>query len=261
VPLNTNDEFGIRFPFLTPERSPKELLFVTRFYTGIEPMSKMLLGEPQVDLATAMTEFFSREQYTVQPEVSGLRILECLREDHYDVIVMEIALLTLDGISVVRDYRARGGSIPILLLAGKYSSEELQCGLDAGADAYVVKPFRLHDLAAQLRALLRRPALRSEKMLTSGLVALDTGAGTVTRNDILVHLHPMEFKLLQFFMRHPNQVFSAHALFERVWQKDFELEGDTVRTHIRTLRRKIDSEGCLSVITTVRGLGYKTENH
>jgi DNA-binding response OmpR family regulator len=88
----------------------------------------------------------------------------------------------------------------------------------------------------------------------------DTGAGTVTRNDILVHLHPMEFKLLQFFMRHPNQVFSAHALFERVWQKDFGLEEDTVRTHIRTLRRKIDSAGCQSVITTVRGLGYKTEN-
>jgi DNA-binding response OmpR family regulator len=93
------------------------------------------------------------------------------------------------------------------------------------------------------------------------MVAMDTGAGTVTKDDILVHLHPMEFKLLQFLMGHPNQVFSAHALFERVWQKDFGSMEDTVRTHVRTLRQKIDSDGFASVITTVRGLGYKTENH
>ena len=94
----------------------------------------------------------------------------------------------------------------------------------------------------------------------SGLIAMDTGAGTVTRKDTLIHLHPMEFKLLQFLLRHPNQVFSAHALFERVWQKDFGLMEDTVRTHVRTLRQKIDLEGSLSIITTVRGLGYKTED-
>lgn len=223
-------------------------------------MSRMLLGETQEDLATAMQEFFLLNQYTVQLERSGLQILECLRHTPYDVIVLEIALPGLDGINIVRSYRASGGSTPILLLSGNHSSGELQAGLDAGADTYLVKPFHLRDLSAQLRALLRRPTLRSERVLTSGLVAMDTGAGTVTRNDILVHLHPMEFKLLQFLLRHPNQVFSAHALFERVWQKDFGLMEDTVRTHVRTLRQKIDSQGCTSVITTVRGLGYKTEN-
>jgi len=94
--------------------------------------------------------------------------------------------------------------------------------------------------------------------MTGGL-AMDTGAGTVTVDDILVHLHPMEFKLLQFLLRHPNQVFNAQAILERVWQKDDSQLDDTVRTHVRTLRHKIDSPGFPSLITTVRGLGYKTE--
>ena len=222
-------------------------------------MTKMLLAETQEDLATAMRDFFSVDNYTVQMEAGGLRILECLREDNFDIIILEIALAGMNGIDVVRGYRAAGGSTPILLLAGKYSSEELKEGLDAGADAYLVKPFRLSDMAAQVRALLRRPAMRSERVLTTGLIALDTAAGTVTRDDISVHLHPMEYKLLQFLLRHPNQVFSAHALFERVWQKDAGLTEDTVRTHVRTLRQKVDSAGSASVITTVRGLGYKAE--
>lgn len=222
-------------------------------------MSRMLLAETQEDLATAMKEFFLRDQYTVHLQTNGLRILECLRHDQYDVIVMEIALYGLDGISVVRGYRATGGSTPILLLAGKHSSLELQCGLDAGADSYLVKPFQLTDMAAQLRALMRRPALQSARMSTLGGIAMDTGRGTVTRDDICIHLHPMEYKLLQFLMTHSNQVFSAHALFERVWQKDIGRMEDTVRTHVRTLRQKLDSEGCASIITTVRGLGYKSE--
>jgi two-component system OmpR family response regulator len=220
----------------------------------------MMIGETQEILAVAMKDFFSAHDYTVQLENSGLRVLECLQQIQYDLIVVEISLFGLDGISIVQRYRSAGGASPILLMADKHSSEELQRGLDAGADAYLVKPFRLQDLAAQLRALLRRPMLRTEKVLTAGLLAMDTEAGTVTRNDILIHLYPMEFKLLQFLMRHPNQVFSAHALFERVWQKDFGLMEDTVRTHVRTLRKKIDYEGHSSIITTIRGLGYKTEN-
>ena len=223
-------------------------------------MSRILLGEPQEDFAIAMSDYFSLNHYSVRVESNGLRILECLRQEQYAVVVMEIALPGLDAISVVRDYRASGGNAPILLMAGRHSSDELQRGLDAGADTYLVKPFHLTDLSAQLRALLRRPSLRSENMLTSGLVSMDSAAGTVTRNDIIVHLHPMEFKLLQFLLKHPDQVFNARAIMERVWHKDIGHLDDTVRTHIRTLRQKIDSEGCASIITTVRGLGYKTEN-
>lgn len=134
-----------------------------------------------------------------------------------------------------------------------------QCALDSGADAYLAKPFDLADLAAHVRALLRRPPIGNHRILRSGAIAMDIRGGTVTRNDIPVLLHPMEYKLLQFLMSHPNQVFSSHALFERIWKKNSDLLEDTVRTHVRTLRRKIDTEGTASIITTVRGFGYKSE--
>ncbi len=223
-------------------------------------MSRVLLGESQEDLAIALREGFTAEHFTVEIENNGLRILECLRHKQYEVIILEIALAGLDGISVVRDYRASGGNTPILLLASKHSSKELQTGLDAGADGYLVKPFLLSDLYARLRALMRRPSLHNMKILKSGNIEMDTVAGTVTKDEALIHLYPMEYKLLRFLLRHPNQVFNTHAIFERVWQKDLGQTEDTVRTHVRTLRKKIDSEGRPSIITTVRGLGYKTEN-
>jgi DNA-binding response OmpR family regulator len=222
-------------------------------------MSNILLGETQEDLATAMRDWFAFDHYAVDVESNGARIIEVLRDKHYDLVVLEIALPGLDGIGVVRHYRAIGGSAPIVLLAGRHSSKELQAGLDAGADAFIVKPFQLSDLGAQLRALLRRPMLQAEKILIVGDLTMDTCAGTVKRNDVLIHLHPMEFKLLQFLLRHPNQVFNAQAIFERVWQKDESRMDDTVRTHVRTLRQKIDSPGNPSIITTVRGFGYKAE--
>ena len=224
-------------------------------------MSKMLIGESQVDLASAIEDYFVAQRWSVQVEREGLHVLEDLRLHTFDVIVLEIALPGLDGIGIVKHYRATGGSTPVVLITGRFSSDELQCGLDAGADSYLVKPFRMRDLHAQLRALMRRPALRSEKVLVSGVVRLDTQAGTVTRSDLPVHLRPMEFKLLRFLMRHPDQVFSVHALFERIWNKRSSVREDTVRTHVRTVRQKLDLRGRHSIITTVRGFGYRTDSH
>lgn len=223
-------------------------------------MVRMLLGETQKSLAAAISEYFRLDNYEVQVESNGPRILECMKDAHYDIVALEIAMPGLDGISVVKDYRASGGTTPIILMAGNHCSAELKDGLDAGADTYVVKPFSLDDLSAQTRALLRRPALVSEKMLTNGALEMNPSAGTLCKNNRLIHLHPMEFKLLHFLLKHPNQVFDSHAIFERVWQKDCGQPEDTVRTHVRTLRRKVDTTGHPSVIQTVRGFGYKTES-
>jgi DNA-binding response OmpR family regulator len=226
---------------------------------GERKMAKFLIGETEKYLAMAMSEHFVISGHEVQVETSGLQIIECLRNKQFDVIILEIALSGLDGISVVRSYRKTGGDTPILLLTDRHSSDELKHGLDGGADAYLVKPFRLNDLGVHVRALLRRPALRNLRILRMGDVSMDTDAGQVTRFGVPIHLHPMEFKLLRFLMTNPDRVFDAHALFQRVWQKDFGSMEDTVRTHIRTLRKKINQEdrGSKSIITTVRGQGYK----
>lgn len=222
-------------------------------------MSRMLLCETQTDLAQAMKDYFLQQDYTVEIETSGMRALENLRRNHYNIVISEMNLPGLDGLSLVRDYRARGGNTPILILSTKIDSDEMQRSLDAGADAYVEKPFQLDDLASQLRAMLRRPLMRQTKLLKSGALEMDTSAGTLTRNNKAIHLHPMEFKLLHFLLGHPNQVFDANALYERVWQKQSLQMDGTVRTHVRTIRRKIDLLGFPSIITTVRGLGYKAE--
>ncbi|MBY0547554.1 MAG: response regulator transcription factor [Candidatus Obscuribacterales bacterium] len=220
-------------------------------------MSKMLIGEVEEAVGLEFKRVFA-PLFAIQWENNGLHILDCLRRSPVSVIVLDVNLPGLDGISIARAYRASGGVAPILLLGDTHCSLELQGGLDAGADSYLAKPLRMDDVAAHVRALMRRPALRNERILCSGGIEMDTAGGTVSRDDVSIHLHPMEYKLLQFLMRHPNQVFSTHALFERVWQKDFGSMEDTVRTHVRTLRQKIDAHGSASVITTVRGLGYKT---
>ena len=220
-------------------------------------MNTMLLGETQADLSSAIVDYFELQSYTVQLETSGLTVLDCLRQKEYNVVILEIALPGLDGIEIVRRLRLLGKNTPVLLLTSEYCAEDLQNGYDAGADCYVVKPFRLDDLAARVRAMLRRPVIKSDNILVSGNIKLNTESGVVTKDDEIVHLHPMEFKLLQFFLNNPDQIFSAHAIFERVWQKSGNL--DTVRTHIRTLRKKIDSPGRQSIVTTVRGFGYKAE--
>jgi DNA-binding response OmpR family regulator len=217
----------------------------------------MLLAESQRDLATAIQEWFSKNHFWVEVTNDGLQAEQLLREKQYDVILLEIALPRMDGISVVRSCRAGGASTPILLIAGRHSSQELQTGLDAGADGYLVKPFLLSDIAAQVRALLRRPALRTGQLLTVSNIAIDTGAGRVTKDEKEIHLLPMEFSLLEFLLRHRNQIFSPEALFERVWPDNSRPLLDTVRTHIKTLRHKIDSPDRASIITTVRGQGYK----
>ena len=223
-------------------------------------MPRILLCEPQEELATSIHDFLSSESYKIQSEPNGLRALELLREHSFEVIILEMALHGLDALGVIRSYRANGGSSPILLLAGNAPTADFQSGLDAGADSCLSKPFRLTDLAAQIRALLRRPALQAHGVLTLGGLTLDSDAGLVSRQDKPIQLFPMEFKLLRFLMKHPNQIFDSRAIFERVWQKEQGVADDTVRTHIRTLRRKIDAEGHPSVIVTVRGLGYKVES-
>lgn len=222
-------------------------------------MIKILIGEIDRDLADAMRDWFAIDKIVSQVETNGLPVLDWLRKVQYDMILLNVRLPGVDGISIVKQYRASGGHTPIILMAGRHCSEELQRGLDLGADSYLVQPFQLGDLSAKVRAALRRPELQGQKLLRTGSLVLHAEAGVVTRDDKPIHLHPMEFKLLHFLMKHPNQIFDAGALAERVWQKSYHQGDETVRTHISTLRRKLDAIGQPSVVTTVRGLGYKSE--
>ena len=224
-----------------------------------EDMAKILIVEDELDLALPIRDSLSREHHVVEIVDNGADAVEYLRLYKYDLVILDWLLPGLSGIEVCSRYRSTGGTTPILILTARGTVDDKEVGLDSGADDYLVKPFHLKELAARVRALLRRPSAVSGKVLEAREITLDPSARTVAKDGKEIHLLPKEFSLLEFFLRHPNQVFSAEALLDRIWESDSEAMPDTIRTHIKTLRRKVDNEGEPSLIATVHGVGYKLE--
>ena len=166
----------------------------------------------------------------------------------------------VSGIDVLKHMRAKNNRTPVIMLTARESDDDKERGLDSGADDYLTKPFSLRELSARTRAALRRSAQASNIVLTAGDLELDPVSRTVTKGNREVHLEPREFNLLEFFMRHPRQVFSAEALIDRVWPSDTMISNDAIRTYIKVLRKKLDSDSDeSSLIQNVRGVGYKFE--
>lgn len=176
------------------------------------------------------------------------------------VILLDILLPELDGLSLLRDLRKRGMTTPILLLTARDAIDDRVAGLDAGADDYLVKPFSFSELLARIRALLRRPVLRTGDKLVTGDVAMDLAARTVTRGTQPVTLTPREFAVLEYLLRHPGQALSRTQIAEGVWSWEFHGESNVVDVYIGYLRRKLDADGVPSIIETLRGYGYRLRN-
>lgn len=177
----------------------------------------------------------------------------------YDVIILDILLPGMNGLEICRQYRKSRGMTPILMVTAKNTVEDKEAGLDAGADDYITKPFALKELAARVRALLRRGQSLPSNQLHIRDIIIDPVDYTVSKAGQQIHLMPQEFRLLEFLARHPNQVFSAEELLASVWESDTPAMLDTVRGHIKRIRRKLDTPGEQSIITNVYGVGYKLE--
>ncbi|HEY9786952.1 MAG TPA: response regulator transcription factor [Candidatus Obscuribacterales bacterium] len=221
-------------------------------------MSKVLIVEDEADLAGQIRQWLTREHYTVEIADNGQSAMELLRVYQYDVVILDWMLPGMSGIEVCKQFRSRGGKTPVIMLTAKSSVDEKEEGLDSGADDYLAKPFHLKELAARVRALIRRGSQAKTNVLTHGNIELDPIARKVTRDGKDVHLEPKEFNLLEFFMRNPNQVFSAEALITRVWESDTLVSNDAIRTYIKGLRKKLDDS---SIISTVHGVGYKMDSN
>ena len=222
-------------------------------------MSKILIVEDEVYLSSAISDWLKRDNHVVETIENGRDALDHLRVYKYDLIILDWMLPGLEGVEVCRQFRADSGKTPILMLTARDTIDDKAGGLDAGADDYLTKPFHLKELSARVRALVRRPQEISSNVLKFGNLLLDPAAGRLTKDGHEVHLLPREFNLLEFFMRHPNQLFSADAILDRVWTSDTLASTDSVRTHIKTLRRKIDTDGQPTRITNLQGKGYRFE--
>jgi two-component system OmpR family response regulator len=222
-------------------------------------MAKLLLVEDEPELVAVISEWLQDEHHVVETVSRGDQAIEQLSAHAYDLVILDLMIPVLDGVQVCRQYREKGGKIPVLMLTARASIFDKEAGLDAGADDYLTKPFNLRELSARVRALLRRPPVAPLNSFRAGSITLDSRAHKVMRDNRELHLHPKEFGLLEFLMRHPGQVFSAEELIDRIWGSDSIIVPDTIRTHIKTLRKKIDRPGQPSLIHNVRGLGYKLE--
>ena len=222
-------------------------------------MAKILLVEDDPEVCEVVTDWLVDEHYTVDVVNNGVEAIERLRFDKYDVLIFDWQLPDLTGIEICKKFRSKGGNTPVLMLTGKSEITDKETGLDAGADDYLTKPFHPRELSARVRALLRRSGDLKQNVLTCGDLELDPQGFKVTKGGKEVALLPKEFALLEFFLRHPNQVFSPEALLDRVWSAESEASPDTIRVHITKLRGKIDNEGQPSMIKTIHRQGYKWE--
>ena len=216
-----------------------------------------------VDDEDSLTDLLSMalryEGWDVRTAADGQHALSAVREFRPDVIVLDIMLPDIDGMSVLSRLRADGVQTPILFLTAKDSVDDRVAGLTIGGDDYVTKPFSLEEIVARLRGLIRRSALTlsttGESVLTVGDLTLDEESYEVERAGTPIELTATEFELLRFLMRNPRRVLSKAQILDRVWSYDFGGRSSVVELYISYLRKKIDTLGD-PMIHTVRGFGY-----
>ncbi len=222
-------------------------------------MAKVLVIEDDNSLSRMIKDWLTIEHHNIETVADGKQGLEKLQYYQYDLVIMDWQLPGMEGVEILREFRKGGGITPVLMLTGKNTIVDKEAGLDSGADDYLTKPFHMKELSARIRALLRRPQVMVGNTLTVGKFSLDPSNHVVTRDGVELKLLPKEFALLEFLMRHPNQVFSADALLNRVWASESDATIDALTSCIKRLRKKIDAEGESSPIRTVHGVGYKLE--
>jgi DNA-binding response OmpR family regulator len=219
-------------------------------------MPKILVVEDDEKLSFAVQCFLKSEHHVVDVVATGEEAIERLSFYTYDMAIIYWILPGLSGVEVCRQYRAKGGHIPILILTAKGQIKDKLTGLDSGSDDYLTKPFDLDELSARVRALLRRPGNIKPAILTVGDLSLDPSSLEVVKNGLPVHLPPKEFALLEFFMRHPNEVFTAEALIERIWSSESDASPESIRPYVYRLRSKVETGKQPPYIKTMRGKGY-----
>jgi DNA-binding response OmpR family regulator len=218
---------------------------------------RILVVEDEPSIANFVRQGLNESGYAVDVAGDGREGLEYARVADYDVLVLDIMLPRMSGLDLLRELRRQGDKTPTLMLTARDTVDDRVAGLDAGADDYLVKPFAFPELLARVRALLRRPPLQTGNLLRVGDLDMDTATRLVQRGGRRIDLSPREFAVLEYLMRHPNQVLTRTQISERVWDFDHFIESNVVDVYIGYLRRKLDAGSDLPLIHTVRGVGYR----
>jgi two-component system phosphate regulon response regulator PhoB len=224
--------------------------------------ARVLIVEDEDALAALLDYNLTKEGFLTERAADGEEALLRIEEAKPDLVILDWMLPKVSGVEVCRQLRARPDTkaTPVLMLTARGEENDKVRGLDTGADDYLVKPFGMAELAARVRALLRRsrPELGEEHLAYADLV-MDRGRHRVTRDGKELHLGPTEYRLLEFLLQRPGRVFSRERLLDAVWGSDIHVEARTVDVHIGRLRKAITPQGTNDLIRTVRSAGYSLD--
>ena len=220
---------------------------------------RLLIVEDDASVARFLEKGLQEERYAVDIATDGEAAIALAQHTAYDLIILDVMLPRKDGLSVCRILRDKGHTAPVLLLTVRDSTEDKVRGLDCGADDYLTKPFAFAELLARIRALLRRATVPGSGRLKLADLELDPAAHRVWRSGTEVVLTVKEYALLEYLLRNVDRVLTRTAIIEHVWDIRYDSMTNIVDVHIRALRAKIDRPFSVSLIKTVRGVGYVLE--
>jgi DNA-binding response OmpR family regulator len=217
---------------------------------------RILVVEDEKDLAEAIATGLRKQGYAADIALDGEEALRSFEVNEYDLLILDLNLPKIDGIEVCKKIRAGGSSAGILMLTARSSVDDRVNGLDLGADDYLIKPFHFPELLARVRALLRREGIPRPTILRIGELVLDPNAlkGYFKSSEIAFTIK--EFAIVEYLMRNAGRIVSQEELLEHVWNEDANLFTQTIKVHMKNIRKKLDAAGAGELITTVKGRGY-----
>jgi DNA-binding response OmpR family regulator len=218
---------------------------------------RILVAEDDAPLADFLRQRLVQEQFAVQLASDGIEAQRLAANQAFDLVILDLNLPGTAGLDVLRNIRSQKPDLPVMVVTGSSLVEERVRGLDAGADDYVAKPFAFVELAARIRAVLRRGNRPANAVLTVADLVVDRVNHTVQRAGHNIELSPKEFALLEYLMRHAGQPVTRTAIVEQVWKLNFDTMTNVVDVYINYLRRKVDAGYDHALIRTVRGVGYQ----
>ena len=217
---------------------------------------RILVAEDERDLNALVVKRLKQEKYSVDACYDGEAVFDYMRNAEYDVLILDIMMPKMDGISVVKKLRQNNHTVPVLFLTARDAIADRVAGLDAGADDYLVKPFAFEELLARLRVLLRKPASSESTVLQVSDLCMHLDTQKVYRQNNEIQLSSKEFNLLRYMMMHAGIVLSRDKLEQHVWDYGYTGGSNVIDVYIRYLRKKIDDRYEPKLIHTVRGQGY-----
>ncbi|MCL5433344.1 MAG: response regulator transcription factor [Patescibacteria group bacterium] len=218
---------------------------------------RILLVEDERRLSNIIKKGLVEDGFAVDQAFDGEEGLYLGESEQYDLIVLDIMLPKIDGLNVCRDLRNKNIKIPILILTAKSTTEDKVSGLDSGADDYITKPFSFLEFRSRIHALIRRSHKESSPILKALDLEADPLKHVVKRGKKIIDLTPKEFSILEFLLRHKEEVITRTMIIEHVWDYNFDGMSNVVDVFVASLRKKIDSEASVKLIQTVHGVGYR----